>query len=107
MFSASFWRTKHKLEAMGLERAERMYEFRIRWAIELPVAMVSGELKPQEPEKTCSTQLQKLLDAGVPYVVQKIIVQGAASFIETDTGPVSGLEFIDASLEQGSAYLTV
>ncbi|KAG6950880.1 hypothetical protein JG688_00013970 [Phytophthora aleatoria] len=67
-----------------------MYEFRIRWAIELPVAMVSGELKPQEPEKTCSTQLQKLLDAGVP----------AAAFIETDTGPASGLEFIDASLEQ-------
>ncbi|KAF1778671.1 hypothetical protein GQ600_4769 [Phytophthora cactorum] len=76
-----------------------MYEFRIRWAIELPVAMVSGELKPQEPEKTCSTQLQKLLDAGVPR----------RAFIETDTGPASGLEFIDASLEHcwRSAYLTV
>ncbi|ETI54777.1 hypothetical protein F443_02476 [Phytophthora nicotianae P1569] len=77
-----------------------MYVFSIDWAINTPHAVVYGDLEPPEADKKCSTQLRKLLDAGVSYIVQKIAVQGKAAFIETASGPASGFDFIDSSLEQ-------
>ncbi|ETM01118.1 hypothetical protein L917_02253 [Phytophthora nicotianae] len=99
-FSDPFLLAKQKLAAMGLKKAERMYKLLIDWTIELSAATVSGKLHTGESGKPFSAALHKLLDTGVPYVVQKVGIQGGSAFIKTEREPASGREFINSLLEQ-------
>ncbi|KAG7386565.1 hypothetical protein PHYPSEUDO_015473 [Phytophthora pseudosyringae] len=109
-FSDQFWSAMHKLEAMDLKKAEHMYdlkEFVVSWTLKLPVATVCGKLKTQKPADTFSTQLRKLLDAGVPYIVQQIAVRSSVASVATEIQSDIGYAFLNSCLEQSIEEMTV